>query len=212
MPAVHAQRWLSSSPGHNLYNTKASVTIPELEMDKEGTPLEENKKIPVVSVKRIETFSAAHRLYNAKFSDEKNMEIFGKCGNKNGHGHNYTVEVTLEGPVDQDTGMVMNLVAVKEYLQDILKKVDHKNLDVEVEYFKNIVSSAENIAVYIWEKMAEKLPDTSLLKEVKLHETNKNSVMYKGQLCWMSCNITGLLNVMLNVAANLHGEADQIER
>lgn len=142
----------------------------------------ESKTRPIVRVKRIETFSAAHRLYNTKFSDEKNMEIFGKCANKNGHGHNYTVEVILEGPVDRDTGMVVNLVELKEYIGDVLKQLDHKNLDLDVEYFKNVVSTAENIAVYIWEKMVEKLPDSSLLKEVKLQETNKNSVVYRGQM------------------------------
>lgn len=152
-------------------------------MDNTDATREKNKlNRPVVSVRRIETFSAAHRLHNAKFSDEKNREIFGKCNNPNGHGHNYTVEVTLEGTVDEDTGMVINLVDLKQYIGDVLKTLDHKNLDLDVEYFKNVVSTAENIVVYIWEKMAEKLPDARLLKELTLHETGKNVVVYRGQM------------------------------
>lgn len=143
--------------------------------------MEQTKKRPVVSITRTECFNAAHRLHNDKFSDEKNKEIFGKCNNKNGHGHNYTVEISLEGPVDPDTGMVVNLITVKDCIQNILKELDHKNLDLDVEYFKNVVSSAENIAIYIWDKMAETLPDASLLKEVKLHETSKNVVVYRGK-------------------------------
>ncbi|KAK3751276.1 hypothetical protein QZH41_002724 [Actinostola sp. cb2023] len=85
---------------------------------------------PFLYLATSECFSAGHRLFNSKFSDEQNREIFGKCSNKNGHGHNY-----------------------KEKTKAVLKELDHKNLDVDVEYFKDVVSTVENIAVYVWEQM-----------------------------------------------------------
>lgn len=141
----------------------------------------EQDQLPIVSVTRVESFNAAHRLHNPLFSDDKNKEIFGKCNNKNGHGHNYTVQVTVEGPVDQDTGMVINLVSLKDDIQRVISELDHKNLDLDVEYFKNVVSSSENIVVYIWDKLAESLPG-GLLKEVKLYETSKNIAVYRGKM------------------------------
>lgn len=138
-------------------------------------------KRPIVSVTRREGFNAAHRLHNNKLSDQENREIFGKCNNKNGHGHNYFVEITVEGPVDPDTGMVLNLTGLKRDIQRIIEGLDHKNLDLDVEYFKNVVSSAENIAVYFWDKLNPTVP-AGLLKEVKLYETSKNIAVYRGKM------------------------------
>lgn len=85
---------------------------------------------------------------------EENLEIFGKCNNLNGHGHNYAVEVSIRGPVDRRTGMVMNLTDLKKIMEDsIMKPLDHRNIDKEVPHFKQTPSTAENIAVFIWEAM-----------------------------------------------------------
>ena len=100
----------------------------------------------------------------------------------NGHGHNYSVEVSIRGPVDQKTGMVMNLTDLKEVMNDcIMKPLDHKNVDKDVALFKSIPSTAENIAVFIWDSLSLKLDRPELLHEVKLWETDKNFVSYHGQ-------------------------------
>ncbi|EDQ90024.1 uncharacterized protein MONBRDRAFT_16767, partial [Monosiga brevicollis MX1] len=135
---------------------------------------------PVVSITRVEAFSSAHRLWSSELSAEENANVFGKCTNK--HGHNYKVEVTIRGPVDPITGMVMNLVDLKKYMhRAVMDTMDHKDLDEDVEYFKTRPSTAENVAVFIWEQMVAQLPDSSLLHEVKLYETPKNIVLYHGQ-------------------------------
>ncbi|XP_042198383.1 6-pyruvoyl tetrahydrobiopterin synthase isoform X1 [Callorhinchus milii] len=130
---------------------------------------------------RVERFSACHRLHSDSLSAEENERIFGKCNNPNGHGHNYKVEVTVRGEVNPKTGMVINLTDLKQHLQDaIMKPLDHKNLDKDVPYFANVVSTTENIAVYIWDRLQQCLP-VGLLYEVKVHETDKNIVVYRGE-------------------------------
>jgi 6-pyruvoyltetrahydropterin/6-carboxytetrahydropterin synthase len=115
-------------------------------------------------------------------SDEENKLIFGKCNNPNGHGHNYAAEVSVRGPVDSKTGMVMNLTDLKKVMdQCIMDPMDHKNLDKDVEYFQTIPSTAENIAVFIWDSMLRKLNNPDLLYEVKLYETENNIVVYRGK-------------------------------
>ena len=144
--------------------------------------LEEKAKstLPLVYITRKESFSASHRLHSAKLSDEENRLIFGKCNNMNGHGHNYTVKVTIRGPVDPITGMVMNLTDLKKYMESVLQPLDHRNLDVDVPFFADTCSTAENVAVYIWNNLTKLLPE-GLLYEVKVNETGKNSARYKGQ-------------------------------
>lgn len=136
-------------------------------------------------------------------TDEENREIFSKCNNPNGHGHNYTgtfpdikgqkskpptclffsiVEVTIRGPIDQKTGMVMNLSDLKIYMEEsIMKVMDHKNLDKDVPHFHNLVSTTENVAVFIWNSLSAQLPNSSLLYEVKVFETDKNIMVYRGE-------------------------------
>eukprot|EP01112_Ceratiomyxa_fruticulosa_P012400 TRINITY_DN3430_c0_g1_i1.p2 TRINITY_DN3430_c0_g1~~TRINITY_DN3430_c0_g1_i1.p2 ORF type:complete len:136 (-),score=24.11 TRINITY_DN3430_c0_g1_i1:280-687(-) len=127
---------------------------------------------------RRETFSSSHRLHSRSLSEQENKEIFGKCNNPNGHGHNYVLEVMLYGPIDPVTGMVMNLSDLKKILQDeVLDVLDHKNLDLDVSGFQDKPSTTENLAVWIWEKLAKKVP---LLHEVKIHETENNIVIYRG--------------------------------
>lgn len=114
-------------------------------------------------------------------SDDENRKVFGKCNSLNGHGHNYVVEVSVRGPVDRKTGMVMNLTDLKEIINYcVMKPLDHKNIDKDVLYFKTIPSTAENIAVYIWDSLYERLKKPELLHEVKLWETDKNYVVYQG--------------------------------
>lgn len=135
----------------------------------------------MVYVKRRETFSAAHRLFNPSYSDEKNFEIFGKCSNPNWHGHNYVLEVTVAGEPDPETGFVIDLKVLKNIInENILSKVDHKNLNAETDFMKGIIPSAENIAKGIFNELKDKLP-SGRLHSVKLFETEKNIVEYRGE-------------------------------
>ncbi len=135
----------------------------------------------MVYVKRRETFSAAHRLYNPAYSDQKNFEIFGKCSNPNWHGHNYVLEVTVAGEPDPETGFVIDLKILKNIINEkILSKVDHKNLNTETDFMKDIIPTAENIAKGIFHELIDNLPSGSLYA-VKLFETEKNIVEYRGE-------------------------------
>ncbi|XP_032023293.1 6-pyruvoyl tetrahydrobiopterin synthase isoform X1 [Hylobates moloch] len=118
----------------------------------------------------------------AKFlSDEENLKLFGKCSNPNGHGHNYKVVVTVHGEIDPATGMVMNLADLKKYMEEaIMEPLDHKNLDMDVPYFADVVSTTENVAVYIWDNLQKVLP-VGVLYKVKVYETDNNIVVYKGE-------------------------------
>ncbi|XP_053861745.1 6-pyruvoyl tetrahydrobiopterin synthase [Malaclemys terrapin pileata] len=132
-------------------------------------------------VSRCLSFSACHRLHSKSLSDEENLKLFGKCNNPNGHGHNYKVVVTVRGEIDPTSGMVINLTALKEYMQEaIMEPLDHKNLDKDVAYFADVVSTTENVAVYIWENLQKRLPVGTLYK-VKVYETDQNIVVYKGE-------------------------------
>ncbi|XP_077994915.1 6-pyruvoyl tetrahydrobiopterin synthase-like [Glandiceps talaboti] len=135
----------------------------------------------VVYVSRSETFSAAHRLHSPELSDAENKELYGPCNNLNGHGHNYKVEVIVKGKVDPVTGMVINLRDLKKHMKVlIMDTLDHKHIDKDVPYFETVVSTVENIAVYIWDQMKTVLPE-GLLYEVKVHETDKNVAYYRGE-------------------------------
>ncbi|KAK0089637.1 hypothetical protein PV325_006347 [Microctonus aethiopoides] len=137
---------------------------------------------PIAYLTRREIISACHRLHSPHLSDEENKNIYGKCNNYWGHGHNYNVEVTVRGPVNLETGMVMNIADLKIYMQKVLMdQLDHKNLDKDVPYFKYVVSTTENLAIYIFNELKQLMPDPSLLYEVKIHETDKNIVLYRGE-------------------------------
>ncbi|RZF40605.1 hypothetical protein LSTR_LSTR007488 [Laodelphax striatellus] len=137
---------------------------------------------PIAYLTRIEKFSACHRLHSPLLNDKENLEVYGKCNNMNGHGHNYTVEITLRGPVTRETGMVMNINDLKNYMDAAIHKpMDHKNLDRDVPYFENIVSTTENVAIFIWNNLKREMPDPSILYEVKIFETDKNVVLYRGE-------------------------------
>ncbi|KAK2582660.1 hypothetical protein KPH14_004939 [Odynerus spinipes] len=137
---------------------------------------------PIVYLTRKESISSCHRLHSNVLSDEENKVIYGKCNNFWGHGHNYTVEVTVRGPLDPATGMVMNISDLKVYMKNVLmEQLDHKNLDKDVPYFKNVVSTTENVAIYIYNELKKEMPKPELLYEVKIHETDNNIVYYRGE-------------------------------
>ncbi|NXY13526.1 PTPS synthase, partial [Atrichornis clamosus] len=138
---------------------------------------------------RSVTFSACHRLHSKSLSDEENLKLFGKCNNPNGHGHNYKgdkdadlpTSLLLSPQIDPVSGMVMNLTDLKEYMQEaIMEPLDHKNLDKDVPYFSEVVSTTENIAVFIWDSLLKLLP-AGILHKVEVHETEQNVVVYKGE-------------------------------
>jgi 6-pyruvoyltetrahydropterin/6-carboxytetrahydropterin synthase len=135
-----------------------------------------------VQVIRRERFNAAHRLFNPNWSDEKNEQIFGKCANKNWHGHNYTLFVTVEGNVDPDTGYVIDLKVLSDIIKNrIVNKMDHKNLNLEVDFMKDTITTAENIAIMIYKELESDIRATgNNLYSVKLYETENNYVEYYG--------------------------------
>lgn len=133
-----------------------------------------------VSVFRKAHFNAAHRLYVPSWSDEKNDAVFGLCNNPYFHGHNYELEVKVTGEIDPVTGFVVDLGWLKDVIkQEIEEKFDHKNLNQQVEIFKTLNPTAENICVVIWQILREKLDD-KLDLGVRLYETPRNFVEYEG--------------------------------
>ena len=130
---------------------------------------------------RRATFNAAHRLFRKDWSDEKNSAVFGKCNNPNFHGHNYVLEVWIEGAIDTETGYVIDLKIVKDLIKnEITDRFDHKNLNLDCKEFLNLNPTAENIAVVCWNLLRSEL-DTKYELSIKLWETENNLVEYKGQ-------------------------------
>lgn len=135
----------------------------------------------MVLITRRATFSASHRLFNPSFSDEQNQAMFDKCANPNGHGHNYTLEVTIEGTPGKDTGYVLDLKVLKAIMKkEILDQVDHKHLNHDVEFMKGVIPTAENIAIAFWNVLAPKIPQGKL-HAIRLQETENNTVEYRGE-------------------------------
>ena len=130
---------------------------------------------------RRATFNAAHRLFRKDWSDEKNNAVFGKCNNPNFHGHNYVLEVWIEGSIDTETGYVIDLKIVKDLIKnEITDRFDHKNLNLDCKEFLNLNPTAENIAVVCWNLLRTEL-DTKYELSIKLWETENNIVEYNGQ-------------------------------
>ena len=125
-------------------------------------------------------FNAAHRLFRKEWSDDKNLEVFGKCSNPNYHGHNYELEIGVTGDIDPETGFVIDLAVLKAIIkEEVETPFDHKNLNLEVEAFKELNPTVENIAMVIWNKLRKRL-DVSYEVSVKLYETPRNFVIYTG--------------------------------
>ena len=131
-----------------------------------------------VKVSRKEHFNAAHRLFNPDWSSEKNQEVFGKCNNPNFHGHNYELIVSVVGEPDPETGYVYDMKKLSDLIRThVLDRFDHKNLNLDTEYFKSRNPTAENIAIVIWNILREKIESTLDLKVI-VYETERNSVEY----------------------------------
>ncbi len=134
-----------------------------------------------VFVYRRAHFSASHRLFDPKFSNEKNLEVFGKCSNPNGHGHNYYIEVCVAGSPDPKTGYVIDLKKVKRILEEyFLKYVDHKNLNVDVPFMQGINPTTENIAIACWKQIEPYITEGKLYS-IRVYETENNFVEYRGE-------------------------------
>lgn len=133
-------------------------------------------------ITRRERFNAAHRLFREEWDDRKNLEVFGKCSNPNWHGHNYTLFVTVRGNVSAENGFVVNLKDLSALIRTkIIDKVDHKNMNLEVDFIKNRIVSTENVAIAIWEELEAPVRELGAeLHCVKLVETENNYVEYYG--------------------------------
>lgn len=135
-----------------------------------------------IYITRRETFNAAHKLYNEHWSDKKNIEVFGRCANKNWHGHNFELFVTVKGIPSAETGFVLNLKTLGIIVHElVIEKLDHMNLNLDVPFLKGKMVSTENIAIAIWEQLFKRIEDEGgALVKVKLVETENNYVEYFG--------------------------------
>lgn len=135
----------------------------------------------MVYLTRLEHFNAAHRLYNPDWDYEKNEEVFGKCANENWHGHNYDLLVTIKGDPNPDTGFVFDVKKLSMLIKEhIIEKVDHRNLNVDVDFMKGRMCSTENLAVACWDELKQNLPPGVELHCIKLFETPRIYVEYFG--------------------------------
>ena len=137
----------------------------------------------MIHITRRERFNAAHRLFKPEFSDEQNLEVFGKCSNPNWHGHNYTLFVTVKGDVNPDTGFLVNLKDLSALIDlRVIEKLDHRNINLEVDFMSGKLASTENLAIGIWNELSESISALgAVLHSVKLYETENNFVEYLGE-------------------------------
>lgn len=137
----------------------------------------------MIYISRKEHFNAAHKLYNPNWSKEKNQEIFGPCANENWHGHNFELIVTVKGMPDPDTGFVIDLKKLSKLIRSsVIEKLDHKNLNLDVDFMKDKMASTENLAIEIWKILQPQIQNISdaELHSIKLYETPRNYVEYFG--------------------------------
>ena len=135
----------------------------------------------MVYLTRIEHFNAAHRLFNPGWSNEQNEAVFGKCANQNWHGHNYELYVTIKGDPNPDTGFLFDVKKLSELIKDhVIEKVDHKNLNMDVDFLVGKMCSTENLAIGIWQQLQPHLPAEVTLHCIKLYETPRIYVEYFG--------------------------------
>jgi 6-pyruvoyltetrahydropterin/6-carboxytetrahydropterin synthase len=139
----------------------------------------------MIYVSRKEHFNAAHKLYNPTWSKEENQEVFGPCANENWHGHNYELIVTVKGNPDPETGFVIDLKKLSDLIKsEVLEKVDHKNLNLDVDFMKDKMASTENLAIEIWKILESRISLISKfgkLHSIRLYETPRNYVDYFGE-------------------------------
>lgn len=135
-------------------------------------------------VSRKEHFNAAHKLYNPSWTKEKNVEVFGPCANENWHGHNFELIVTVKGQPDPETGFVVDLKRLSTMIRaEVIERLDHKNLNLDVDFMQGKLASCENLVIEIWRILTEHLPDvttTGSLHAIRLYETPRNYVEYFG--------------------------------
>ena len=135
----------------------------------------------MVYLTRAEHFNAAHRLYNPSWSKEKNDEVFGKCANDNWHGHNYELFVTVKGEPDPDTGFLVDAKKLSAMINEhVVDKLDHLNLNLDVDFMQGKMCSSENLVIEIWNQLGSHLPDNVQLHCIKLYETPRIYVEYFG--------------------------------
>jgi 6-pyruvoyltetrahydropterin/6-carboxytetrahydropterin synthase len=136
----------------------------------------------MVYLTRLEHFNAAHKLYNPSWSREKNEEVFGKCANENWHGHNYDLYVTVKGRPDPDTGFLFDVKQLSTIIrQRVIEKLDHKNLNLDVEFMSGKMCSTENLALTIWDQLKPHIPPAVQLHCIKLYETPRIYIEYFGE-------------------------------
>jgi 6-pyruvoyltetrahydropterin/6-carboxytetrahydropterin synthase len=136
----------------------------------------------MVYLTRVEHFNAAHKLYNPTWSREKNEEVFGKCANENWHGHNYELFVTIKGLPDEHTGFLFDVKKLSNIIKEyVLELLDHKNLNMDVDFLRGKMCSTENLAIGIWKQLARHLPEGVILHCIKLYETPRIYVEYYGE-------------------------------
>ena len=138
--------------------------------------------LKTVYITRREHFNAAHKLWREEWSDEKNVEVFGKCSNKNWHGHNYTIFVTVKGIPSTETGFVIDLKDLSVIIKDkVIEPLDHKNLNLDVPFLQGLLASTENVIIKIWEQIEDPIKNAGgELVKIKLEETANNFVEYFG--------------------------------
>ncbi len=136
----------------------------------------------MIYITRREQFSAAHRMFREDWTDEENLRVFGKCSNPNWHGHNYVIYVTVKGTPREDLGLFININSLKKIIQEkIIEKVDHKNLNVEVEFMKGKIATTENLAIAIWNELKPAIENEGAsLHCIKISETENNTIEYYG--------------------------------
>ena len=136
----------------------------------------------MIFITRRERFNLAHRLFRPEYSDEKNLQVFGKCSSPNWHGHNYTLYVTIKGEVNPDTGFLINLKDLSSCIEQlIIEKLDHRNINLEVDFMAGKLASTENLAIAIWNELNEPIKMMgALLHSIKVCETENNYVEYLG--------------------------------
>jgi 6-pyruvoyltetrahydropterin/6-carboxytetrahydropterin synthase len=137
----------------------------------------------MIYLTRRERFSAAHRMFRQDWSDQKNREVFGKCSNPNWHGHNYILWVTVKGEPSDDHGFVMNINLLKKIIQEkVIEKLDHRNINLEVDFMTGKIATTENLAIAIWNELKDPVEkEGAHLYCVKIEETENNSIEYYGQ-------------------------------
>ena len=136
--------------------------------------------MPKVRVTRRVHFSAAHRLHNPAMSDEENSRVFGLCNLPNWHGHNYELDVTVEGEPDPATGYLVDLAVLRDLAGEVIDQLDHRNLNLDVPWLHDVIPSTENLVVALWEQIAPRIPRGRLARLV-LWETPRNSAEYTGE-------------------------------